>query len=125
MKTIFLIDDLGDAFAYFPENSYTKNYFLSYAHIGQHSGCHPDYANECREANYNEYYDLLKELISIGYKPEILNTQTVELSRPPTNGEIKFGEGSTHYLTYPISKLIKRDGSLKRKIKIDGLYYKR
>lgn len=75
-KVKFLIekDSENDVWAFFPEEI-AHDYFLTcYAHIGQHSACHPDYAKECKEANYDQYSDLKKELESIGYKLEILNT---------------------------------------------------
>jgi hypothetical protein len=56
--------------AYFPDDVYSDNQphlRTCYAHIGQHSSCHVDYAKECREATPEEYKDLLAELISIGY----------------------------------------------------------
>ncbi len=45
-----------NVFAFFPNENYShndNNMFTSYAHIGQHSGCHIDYANECKEADIN------------------------------------------------------------------------
>ena len=63
----------SDIFAYFPgEMADSKGNFMSYAHIGQHSGCHPDYAKESRPATPAEYADLKAELESIGYSLEIL-----------------------------------------------------
>lgn len=43
-----------------------QNMKTSYAHIGQHSACHVDYAAESREATPEEYRDLLAELIDAG-----------------------------------------------------------
>lgn len=59
-----------NVFAFFPDeryNSFEPGMFLSYAHIGQHSGCHIDYANECKEASKEDYLPLLKELKAQGY----------------------------------------------------------
>ena len=122
-KVIFLIEKkegnlLCDVFAYFPEdkyNSFEKNVFTSYAHIGQHSACHADYANECKEANYSQYYDLLQELIRQGYNNlQIMNVEQFEAHREPTEYEIKFGEGATHYRTFKLAEHIKKDGNIKK-----------
>jgi hypothetical protein len=142
-KVIFLIDKVADnftgkdeveslgVFAYFPEivhnfNGYRPDNITCYSHIGQHSACHPEYAKECKEANYNQYADLLKELISIGYNLNILNEQETEYHRPPTKGEIKFGEGATHYRTFRLAELLKPNGDIKQRFKAnDGLFYSR
>lgn len=55
---------------YFPYESDTK---VCYAHIGQHSACHLDYANQCKEATEEEYKDLKTELESLGYNLKIVN----------------------------------------------------
>ena len=64
-------------FAYFPNilHSNTAGIKLNtcYAHTGQHSACHPDYAKECVKATPDQYKDLMQELESIGYNLEILN----------------------------------------------------
>lgn len=65
-----------NVFAFMPKdkwNNCEEGIFTSYAHLGQHSGCHIDYANECKEATSIEYADLKKELESIGYNINILN----------------------------------------------------
>lgn len=98
-------------FAFFPNENYFGNghtefreMFTSYAHIGQHSACHIDYANECKEAPINEYWDLLQELIGQGYNDlQIMNSHAIQCHRQPTKGEIKFGEGATHYRDFPLS----------------------
>lgn len=84
MKVKFLIEkpegDLPcDVFAFFPNDKWSdlphfKDMRTSYAHIGQHSACHIDYANECEEATPEEYADLFAELKRQGYKRlEIIN----------------------------------------------------
>ena len=40
---------------------------VCYAHIGQHSGCSVAWYQNTRSAKPEEYRDLLKELVSIGY----------------------------------------------------------
>ena len=63
-----------ELFAFFPEEKYNQdpNLFNSYSHIGQHSACHIDYANESRDATPEERAELQKELEQIGYNLEIL-----------------------------------------------------
>ncbi len=117
-KVKFLIyqESKSEVFAYFPEiigdNRGNKT---CYAHIGQHSACSPDYAKECKEAQYNEYADLLRELIGQGYNDlQIMNKQEIEAHRQPTAGEIKFGEGATHWLTVNLSCILNKKGDIKK-----------
>ena len=83
-KVIFKIDkESNTVFAFFPDMLYNvelygKDMKTCYAHLGQHSACAPEYIKECKEAKYNEYADLLKELIGQGYKLEVLNKQEIE-----------------------------------------------
>lgn len=59
-----------EVFAFFPKESYSNiapGTFTSYSHIGQHSPCHIDYANECAEATEEQYLPLLRELEGQGY----------------------------------------------------------
>jgi hypothetical protein len=44
----------------------------TYAHVGQHSSCRPDYVKRCKNANKSEYAELKKELESIGYKLNVI-----------------------------------------------------
>jgi hypothetical protein len=123
-KVIFLIEaDLPadfsvqstDVFAFFPEVNESGFFKTAYNSIGQHSGCSVAYAKSCKEAKYNQYSDLLKELVKIGYKHlDIQNSQTVEVHRQPTASEIKFGYGATHWLTYPLSKILNKKGEIKK-----------
>jgi len=80
-KVKFLIEkpegDLPcNVFAFFPEIKGTNQpgMFTSYAHIGQHSACHIDYANECKEASPEQYADLKRELEGLGYVLEVINS---------------------------------------------------
>lgn len=127
-KVKFLIDKPngnlpgGEVFAFFPElmdNNHSYTMFTSYAHIGQHSACHVDYAKGCKEANYNEYCDLLKELISYGdgkqYNDlQIMNKQEIEAHRPPTIGEQCFGNAAIHWLSVNLANVINREGNIKK-----------
>lgn len=70
----FYVEIDGSILAYFPLTPYNKGKMRScYSHVGQHSGCHPDYISDCRTATPDEYAQLKKELESIGYKV-IVNT---------------------------------------------------
>lgn len=134
-NVLFLIDKNEEwpAFAYFPNEHYYHSEhpdynktFSCYAHVGQHSACSSEFMNECVQANYNEYQDLLQELISIGYDPTVLNDQQIECSRKPTEYEIKFGHGATHYREFKIGDILKRNGKLKKWfVADDGLRYYR
>lgn len=74
-KVQFLYHEANDdLFAYFPELDGDMNgNKTSYAHIGQHSACSPDYAKECNKATKEQYLPLMRELESIGYQLEIIN----------------------------------------------------
>lgn len=81
-KVMFLVhrdeDGQKDCFAYFPEEIFSQDNKMCYAHIGQHSGCCETYANESIHINpkdLNEFEwaaDLKKELESIGYNLEVI-----------------------------------------------------
>lgn len=64
----------NEVFAYFPNEMYDTTGILRscYAHIGQHSGCHPEYLKGCKKATPEQYNDLKTELESIGYNLEII-----------------------------------------------------
>jgi hypothetical protein len=75
-KVMFLVNETepnSDVFAYFPEERYNDKYMSGYSHVGQHTGVHPDYAAESREATPEEYQDLKAELEGIGYNLQVLN----------------------------------------------------
>jgi hypothetical protein len=82
---IFLMEQTDEenkqVFAYFPKMYHNKELykttFTSYAHIGQHSACHLDYAKECTEATESEYKELFNELESIGYNLQILTKKAI------------------------------------------------
>lgn len=112
-KVKFLIEkDVDNVFALFPEEHYHhighpeyNNVFTCYAHVGQHSACSIEYANECKEAMTNDYMlSLLPELMGQGYNDlQIMNSQTIRCHRQPTNYENKRGYGATHYRDFPLS----------------------
>jgi len=50
----------------------------------------------------------------------------IEYHRKPTASEIRFGYGATHYRDFPVAQCLKKDGSLKKRLKADdGLIYTR
>jgi hypothetical protein len=74
-KVKFLFNEANqDLFAFFPYEEFdNKCNKTAYSHIGQHSGCHPDYAIKSREATLEEYKSLKTELEGLGYNLEVLN----------------------------------------------------
>jgi len=120
--------EIKSVFAYFPNLLGAKRRTgLSYARIGQHSDCHPEYAAECRDASFNEYcHTLLPELISIGYKDlRILNKETFSYWRKPTPEEVKFGHGAHHHKAILLADCINpKTGKIKKwLVADDGLRY--
>ena len=128
----------GNITAYFPFEQYNSDKDLKsgYAHVGQHTGVHIDYAKSCKIANQVEYKDLLCEMEGFGYNLEVVKkihfgnelgwngiNDCVEYYRRPTLGEIKFGHGATHYLTVDKKDFLKADGTVKSRVKIGGLVY--
>lgn len=77
-KVVFLYNEREkDLFAFFPNEDYNSVSSLTkvcYSHVGQHSACAMDYANESRLATKEEYTDLQKELEGIGYNLELSKT---------------------------------------------------
>ncbi len=75
-KVLFVKDkEIGEITAIFPYEVYNKDAHLMvcYAHVGQHGCCQDNWIiKDTVPASEEEYYDLLKELISIGYNPKIL-----------------------------------------------------
>lgn len=49
----------------------------------------------------------------------------IEYHRNPTEWEIKFGEGAIHYASFPLKRCLKKDGTLKKRMVVDGLVYTR
>lgn len=67
----------NEVLAIFPEEFYNeklygKTQLMSYMHIGQHGSCSRELL-KCRNAKKEQYNDLYKELISIGYILEVQN----------------------------------------------------
>lgn len=70
VKFLVAVDIFGreDLFAFFPEEiADSEGNPTCYAHVGQHSACSQQYADDAREATKEEYTPLLEELVSIGY----------------------------------------------------------
>jgi hypothetical protein len=59
--------------------------------------------------------------------PKQLRNAKLEFSREPTASEIKFGYGARHYKDFDSAVFLKKDGTIKRRLKcpIDGLIYTR
>ena len=70
-KVMFVRSQDGEITAVFPELK-DRNYLTCYAHIGQHSYCHPQWVDAQMPADEHEYADLLAELKSIGYAPIVV-----------------------------------------------------
>ena len=68
--------DKGGVFAVFPYIIETSTNVMCYAHIGQHSGCIWCINQFSKAAKFNEYKDLLNELIAIGYNVEVINKRS-------------------------------------------------
>jgi len=67
-------DETNTILAFFYKENYTQKKdgrFLAYATIGQHSGCHINYANSLERATPTQYAQLVKELEAQGYNLEI------------------------------------------------------
>lgn len=95
----------GEILAIFPDIIEKKQaghiFYSCYAHLGQHSTAQDEFINNKKLASPDQYADLLKELVNQGYDDlKVMNTEETEYRRKPTNGEIKFGHGATHYMTF-------------------------
>lgn len=70
---IFYKEGDGEIMAYFPlENFDLAGNKTSYAHIGQHSACSPDYVKDLPVAAEREYTELYNELTELGYKLKVI-----------------------------------------------------
>jgi len=60
-------------------------------------------------------------------KEKLVTLKDLAYSRNPTEAEIKFGHGATHYKDFDSSTYLTKDLSIKKRIKcpIDGLIYTR
>ena len=64
----------GECIALFPDEKWDNHGMIaSYMHIGQHGGASPELLIDLREAELDEYCDLKKELLCIGYNIESIN----------------------------------------------------
>lgn len=125
-QVIFCKFPEGDVIALFPDMPEGAGMINSYQHIGQHGAASVELLHELPEAGINEFMPLLKELIGIGYKLEVMNDGFITYHRKPTAYEIKFGEGATHYGEFLYSEAINPGtGEIRKWIKADGLRYYR
>ena len=80
-EMIFRKEKNGDILAVFPYEPYndTHNVMACYVHVGQHGGCHFDYAlKETKPAKPEEYADLYKELESLGYNIKVVKRRNYD-----------------------------------------------
>lgn len=64
----FFIDrDEPTVFAVMYDQPNGSDMYACYSHIGQHALAHVDYIKECKPATPEQYADLKRELVSIGY----------------------------------------------------------
>ena len=69
----FYKEEDGDVLAYFPLEVFDRaGNNTSYAHIGQHSACSPDYVKDLPLATEKEYRELKNELEGLGYKLKVV-----------------------------------------------------
>lgn len=76
VKVVFRkFKDSGEVIAIFPEINWDAyGAVTSYMHVGQHGGADRyQIATKTVKASPDEYANLLAELKSIGYEPEIIN----------------------------------------------------
>jgi hypothetical protein len=66
-KVQFLVHESGDVFAFFPTQDHDSKGIFKNCFDGEHSGCSTTYAEECRDAFYNEYAHLKTALEAQGY----------------------------------------------------------
>lgn len=98
-NVVFYIDTDGQPLAYFPDiDGDNKGNKTCYSHVGQHSGCHPDYVKNLKLATPDEYKDLEKELIGQGYDDlNILKENVNKIKK--VNFNIKVGDKVTYAST--------------------------
>ena len=75
---VLFVKELESVLAIFPKqkygfNGYRNDLITCYSHIGQHSGCAPEYVINKLPAKKEEYKDLSEELENLGYNLKILN----------------------------------------------------
>ena len=68
--------------------------------------------------SYAKYYLTTCLQKSIG-----LLENTITVYRKPTKSEIIFGYGGKHYFEFDINRFKRKDGTLKKRIKYNGLWY--
>ena len=72
----------GDIIALFPDTiADNKGNIESYMHIGQHGAASPELLGELPEAKIADWLPLYRELVQIGYKLNVLNSQPIEYHR--------------------------------------------
>lgn len=90
-------DDKIDIVAWFVNEPDT-----CYSHFGQHSSCDPEYMASLEDADFESYEYTLKELESIGYEVNVMNSdykQQKKASRKFTFIKKRAGEETENYIT--------------------------
>lgn len=103
----FLIEGNNEVFAFFPSNIHHGVYMTSYAHIGQHSACHPDYASACTPATGEQYKALKLELEGLGYNLNVIffKNKTWTIRECLVNNKLRlmvYSETGRGHVDYPI-----------------------
>jgi hypothetical protein len=75
-EVIFLVaKGVNDLYAYFPKEIEGYGLRSCYSHVGQHSICSIEYAQNSRLARKTEYEELYNELTSLGYNLDVLKNR--------------------------------------------------
>lgn len=69
VNVMFLLDDNGEPFAYFPDELYNRdpNVKTCYSKAKEYTACAMDYVHNCKPAPPDAFKPLLEELKTIGY----------------------------------------------------------
>lgn len=53
------------------------------------------------------------------------NITTLQYHRKPTPAEVRFGYGAIHHADIDVTLCVNKDGQIKKRLKLDGLWYSR
>lgn len=122
IDVVFLLerDEPHDVFAYFPHETADPNgNKLCYAHVGQHSACSEEYAQECQLATEEQYSDLKHELDSRGYNLNVLDALPGMTNESADNGELDRDiEIFANMLQSKIDKYYENNGRINYEVKV-------
>lgn len=80
LKNSAFSKDEPHIYAFFPDLIESSDMRLSYSHIGQHSSCSIEYAEESQRASQSEAEELRQELEQKGYNLELVGSEKKERS---------------------------------------------